>query len=214
MSGDRLAEISANTYVKPYSRPELDGAVGLTSREVAAAIGAQHQHVNEKIRRNRRLLAAQGFRIVDSVVNATGARAFTFVVDVATAKYLAATWKNFAGLSYFRYLLECERVNETVVPRLVDEVARLRADVAALTAPKVRRLPGRSIVAFIKKVITERDMFGDEQRRVVTERKAYAALTDEERRRYKTEHRARVMRGLADAQERDITYADIPRLLN
>lgn len=217
--GFELAEISANrSYVKPYPQEALGGRLGLTSRDIASSLGIKLKAVNQALdkRGYADTLRRAGCELVTFVTKSVGPgrHGHIWILDSNAAKIFAAQTRSDIGVGYVMWLLECEHVRENVVPRLVAEVESLRSDVRALTAPKAKRLPGQGIVEFIKKVITERDMFGGEERRVVTERKAYALLTEDERRRFRTEHRARVMRGLSKRQDNDINFTDVPRLLN
>lgn len=198
------------TYVKPYPQEALNGEAGLTTREIAEAIGVQHQHVNEKVRRNRDLLESQGFRIVGSVVNTTDSREVTMAVDVDTAKYLTATWKNSLGVGYFRYLLECEHVAENVVPKLMAELAGARATIAKLTAPTQRRIPGKGIVSVIVRTLRIVDIFGEVHEEIARERRLYSELSEGEKKRYKISQRAAVMRGMAALQDEDLN----PKVIN
>jgi hypothetical protein len=188
----------------------MGGADGMTTKEIATSLEVQHQHVNEKVRRNRRLLESHGFKIIDAVANTTGS---VFVVDVPTAKYLAATWKNNAGVAYFRYLLECERVAENV-PNLIAELELARATIATLTGPKQKRIPGRGMVTVVTRVIALKTMFGEITTKILKESRYYDELSPEEKTAYKVRQRAAIMRGLAAYQDDDLNPDIDPEDLN
>lgn len=210
-----MSEIVASKFTAPYPQPAMDGDLGLTSSDLAHALGVQHKNVLEKIRRVSEFLQAQGFDIVEAAVGTATGKQPVFVFDVDTAKYITATWRNELGVSYFRYLLTCERMFESKVPQLMatlteahQRVADLETKVDRLMAPKHRRIPGKGVVSVIVRTLHVVDMFGEIHDEIRREKKVYSELSPSEQRAYKIQHRSAVMKAIATLQDEDLNPKD------
>jgi hypothetical protein len=133
---------SLSNFVKPHYN-EQAGFEGLSTHEIAMAIGAEPHKVFEKITRNRDFLMKSGFRLYGRKVKETGGRdGRDFFVSTDTAKYLVASWKNNMGAAYFRFLMEAEHVATQITPKLIEQLEQAKERISQLEAKNKKRLPG------------------------------------------------------------------------
>jgi len=112
------------------------------------------------------------------------------------------------------YLLDCERISETVVPKLMEEIVTLRQKVSALTkaaTKKVKRAKGWKLK--IPKVVFELSaLFGDKIATISYDVVDYQVAPDPAKRLRRMRHRNAVMRGLSEANESDCSSAETEQL--
>lgn len=122
----------ASTFVEPYTQAALDGKEGLTSVDIARALGAQHRDVKLSI---KRLSDEDSAFCVQTQKSVTGGRPVEmFILNVQDAKMVVATYQNAIGRAYLRFLLACERIVLEAVPKLQATIANQAARIAQLEA--------------------------------------------------------------------------------
>lgn len=126
--------IQNSSFVKPHFN-EKAGFEGLWDWELAQSLGVLIQHVREKWRRNKKTLMKLGFNVYtlksDGEMGRPAERVF---FSTPLAKYFVATWVNDLGISYFRFLLECEKVATELTPTLIKKIEQLEAENEVLKA--------------------------------------------------------------------------------
>lgn len=162
-----MNEIVPSGFVKPYPQEALGGELGLSSREIALSIGAEHDNVTRAIRAYISLDSQ--FPHSEGKERARGGRqgrqSTVFVLPAQEAKLIVAQYKSKVGIGYVRFLLECEKVATELTPKLIEELKAARAELgkvqAELDAKKVRALPAPKTVLRTKEFITGESMFGE-----------------------------------------------------
>lgn len=187
---------------------------GLTSRDMAEALGVRHDNIVQKLNRiDLNQLNDEGFNLtVHTVKLSSGAgrpRKY-YVMDTDTAKLVLVQWSSKLSRAYFRYLLECERMVERGIPKLKAELEA--AMKAAVKNKKIRR-KGNLLVKVEAGMETVYDLWGNPHPKVIYQDKLYSELTDEELRLYQIRKRSNVMKGLAAKQDEAINGEHEKRLL-
>jgi hypothetical protein len=132
--------LAKSSFIKPHFNQEA-GYEGLSSHDIAKGIGADNHQVFQKIARNEEFLIKSGFRIYARKLSDTGGRnGKDYFVCTDTSKYLVASWKNHMGASYFRFLLECERVATELTPKLIARIAELEGKSKTVKSSKSKMI--------------------------------------------------------------------------
>jgi len=110
-------QVSSN-FVKPHFIEAL-GEEGLTSVEIAQALGARHDNVRRHILTLEKL--DQGFTQKRGKPLDQGGRPVeVLLVPTIEAKMVVAQYRNKVGLGYLRFLIQCEAAIPILLQRLVD----------------------------------------------------------------------------------------------
>ena len=120
-------------YVKPYYIGEL-GCEGLSSIDIAKAVGVELKVINQKIERPafRDMLANNRYVLVTTVTKSEtrGRPGKLFQLETKAAKALVATYESPTGYSYLDFLFNCEAVVEKIATEKskiekLDEASRM-----------------------------------------------------------------------------------------
>lgn len=179
-----MSKLISSPYIQPYPLQEFGGELGLTSMDIAKSLGVDHHKVKEKIKRNFDFYNDCSFFITHMVDN-------YYTVNVATAKYLIASWKSHIGKGYFQYLLSCEQTVEKEIPALKE---RLSAAMEYIGRKFKKKKVDRFV--YVKRIIEKRDMFGILYVDEMTEKIPFHTLTDQERAAWEIRHNNNVAEGL------------------
>ena len=104
--------------MKPYPQEALGGEFGLTSQDIANALGARHDNV----KRHMKAISAldKTFTLTGWKVSFGGGRpGEIFIVPVSESKMVVAKYANEVGTGYLRFLIECEKVATELTPQLI-----------------------------------------------------------------------------------------------
>ncbi len=207
---------TVQAFVEPYAQVALDGALGLTSEDLATALGVSHHHILEKIRRGRFAevcrLGGWSFHALafKPAAGKRGGRPLKIhVLDVDASKVFVSRWDNARGIGYLKYLLTCERIVEHGVPLLNAKIRDLEAKVVALCAPKrVRGGPRRHRLVAGWRTIT--DIFGESGKIPVYRDLLLSEMTDQERRHYEATHLSKISAGASDKAAKLLNHETDP----
>jgi hypothetical protein len=127
--------VQRESFIKPYAQEHLNGEEGLTSLDIAKALGAEHRDVKSSIRR-----FSQEDRTCATVTAKvqTGGRPVEIIfMRTIDAKMFVATYQNAVGRAYLRFLLACERIVLESMPQLLAENKEMKLKLAKYERPKV-----------------------------------------------------------------------------
>lgn len=196
-------DLTTTNYIEPYPKKALGGELGLTSIDIARALGVRHDYVYDKIRRNQSFYNSGGlWRIAYFThILENNRKSKAFQVSTIVAKYVVATWKNDMGRSYFDYLEKCENFVQKEVPKL-------QALIETLTNKfvKPRKINGYIIVP---KIVKNTDIFGEEHYDLLDVRILMSQATKEDLEQYKFIQRQRTMNGLHKKQTESLNNGTI-----
>ena len=95
-------------FIMPYTQPLLGGELGLTAHDLARGLGTQPGTVSQKIRRGvvLKLCRSLGGRVVEYayLYNDNLSQARSWVFDIEAALYFLASYQNYAGWAYLKFL--------------------------------------------------------------------------------------------------------------
>ena len=204
-------------FVQPYAQKALGDQAGLTSRDLAKALGVQHSNVMQKLNRNDvTTLNDEGFNLTVSTIKlpGRGRPRKHYVMDTDTAKLILVQWSSKVSRSYFRYLLQCEKAVEVGIPKLQNALNDAMKKVQIIESErdafkyalesKKSKKRGPKLVKIITNTTTEYDLFGNPVTTIKYTEKKYSDLDKAELREQQIRHRSKVMKGLSDAQEKAI----------
>lgn len=159
-----MNQITAPAFREPSPQPELGGELGLTSEDVAAALGAQHQHVTARIVAISEMIP--GFHATARKVMTGGRPKIVYTLPVDEAKIIVAKYDNEKGMGYLRFLIQCERVATKLTPELVAKVADLEAQLVSMrarleTTARPRALPPPKTALVTELVTRHESLMGD-----------------------------------------------------
>lgn len=195
-----MKDVIKTGFVKPYPQKALNNTLGLTSKDIASVIGVTHRHLLQDLRQRQyvKRLEDAGFLLAEISINSKGRgrKGKMFVLDSDASKAVVAQSRTDSGVGYLRYLIECERLWENDVPRLLREVEDLRRKVQALERPRqIRSNPKHwQIVIGYRELKT---LFGEEVKEVVRREALLADMTVEERRQWEAAHNSKTAAGLS-----------------
>jgi hypothetical protein len=182
-------------FVKPQPQKALNGQEGLTSVEIAKALGAEHRDVKDSIRRISE--EDQAFWVQTAKVQTGGRPVEMFILNVQDSKMVVATYQNAIGRAYLRFLLACERIALEIVPALQAEIADLKQKLAvkSLPQPKVSTIDvAEEVDGLWGKTI------GPRRRKVRADAVPKLTLLT-----YKAHHIGRVVEGCGKSQQKTAT---------
>ena len=112
----------ASHFVKPYPQPELNGALGLTSRDIAESLGTTQNILRkaicnsnfEKLARD----ANMNIKLVSFKFEGRGRPEHLYILDVEAAKVFVARYSSDLGFKYCHFLVRCEKVLLEKLPQL------------------------------------------------------------------------------------------------
>lgn len=186
-------------YVKPYPQAELNGELGLTAGEIAASLGVPPGNVRKKIKRNIDFLNGDLFHTFQMErTNDNGKIYYDYILNVVSAKYMVATWKNNLGRKYFNYLIECEKIIENELPRMK---ALIEAFQNKFLKPKKSKNNKHVLCTTVQE---KRDMFGNPYFEFLQIRKSINDMNPKELEEYKFNHRQKTMKGIMDKQNESL----------
>lgn len=204
-----------HSYIRPYAQPALGGRLGLTSRDIAHSLHWNHFDVLKALSKRgyADVLLSVGCNLRTTVLK-TGRRGRPqriWVLDSNAAKIFLAQTRTPRGVDFVMHLLRREQFAdraEAAVPRMIEEIARLRAENDALRRPRVTRRKRRLFVDVLQYIARIPMLIGGGVHlEPVWERKPYDELTLPELQTYRIRHRAATMRGLALVQDADLNPA-------
>ncbi len=211
-----MLTVRENAFVDPYPQEALDGALGLTSSDIAAALGVAHNHLMRDLKRRQSLkwFRDAGFQIEPFRPKSgnRGRKGTLYAFETEAAKAIVAQSKTQKGIGYLRYLISCERkaeAAEVIIPLLLEKVSLLEKLVNVLSKPKKLRGPGRRhrIVAGFQ---TIRDLWGNDGQMPVYRDLAFSEMTDEERRAYEAQHLSKIASGASKKAAKLINHEVAP----
>lgn len=200
-----------DTFITPYPQAELNGELGLTSKDIAKAIDVPIERVNKKI---KRLLSdkkrSEHFLQLNWHFHPYGIKSESpkigrpetaYALNILAAKAFVAKYESKLGREYLNYLLRCEQVAEQQVPIL-------KAAVEALTTP-IKRKTRTGYTIKVRKPVIRFGLFGPICE-VEETKKSYSDLAPHELAHYKIVHRQKVIAGLT--KEQSIAISDYDNL--
>jgi hypothetical protein len=141
-------------FVKPYHQEHLEGALGLSSHDIARSLGTSTEIIRKVIRNSKFEKFAQdagmNIRTVVRKINGRGRPEQVYFFDVEAAKVFVARYSNDLGFKYCHFLVRCEKVLLERLPQLekalhdaLSENERLRKQILQLEAgSRARGKPG------------------------------------------------------------------------
>ena len=153
---NKLAPVSDNVnneesdFVKPYYIEEL-GEEGLMASDIAKALGVSIKRVHERLNRSftKDCEEIEDWRLV-AIATAidtgtyTKREGTTYAFNIKAAKAFVATYRNKRGRLYLNFLFDCEKIATELVPKLNEEIKKLRDEnkkFIALPPPKKKSKP-------------------------------------------------------------------------
>lgn len=156
--------IVASHFQEPKPLNALNGALGLTSEQIALALGVRHDNV---VRAVREYIALDPAFPHSEEKLMTGGRPKTLLsIPALEARVIVAQYRSKAGVAYVRYLIEFEKRARELEPELraafsalEEEVATLRTRLEATSRPRALP-PART--QMVTEVLTHHDsLMGD-----------------------------------------------------
>lgn len=194
----------SRTLVEPYPQPALDGALGLTSEDIARSLGARSADIRRRLRRST-FISDWKKRNFSIVSNSTAEIPGSYVFDVNSAKVFVATYDNDMGRDYLAFLLNCERAVVETIPRMIRELGEAREIIKKLTKPKRKTLPTGESVVTLTQIVVKRDIFGVEYCEPFRVQVPMNQLDQAQYREYKIRHINRVQSGLTKSAEKALS---------
>lgn len=158
-----MNQLAVSNFVKPYPQDALGGELGLTSLDVAAALGARHEHVKHRMQSLKS--SDKAFTEVAVKVPGRGRPLDLLIMPVTEAKMVVAKYDNEIGNCYLRFLIECEKIATELTPKLIAELKEMKAELECLQikldGKKVRALKPCKTVLETKEYTAGESMFGD-----------------------------------------------------
>ncbi len=211
----KTIQVNQAGHVQPYAQETLGGAIGLTTKDIAMSLGIAHHNVLAKLRQGKFHDAARfcGWNLTGVVFQSrnhsrkVGRPEQVIAMEVKAAKAFVAKWDNELGWGYLNFLLDRDEkmtVAESAIPKMIEEIADLRAKLESLCAPKRLRGPGRRhrVIAGFRSV---KDLWGQVVKVPVFRELAFDEMTDDERRAYEAQHLSKISSGAS---------AKVTKLLN
>lgn len=121
-----MQKVTVSGFVKPYAQESLNGELGLTSLEIAQALGARHEQVKHRMQSLKS--SDEAFTEVAVKVHGNGRPLELLVMLVTEAKLVVAKYDIEIGNEYLRLLVACEKVASEITPRLVAELKAARGE--------------------------------------------------------------------------------------
>lgn len=198
-----MKALKSTGYHKPRYIHAL-GEDGLYSREIASALGINHFHVLEKLRRvNKDQWKQRGWNLIVSTIKSgkVGRPFVVWILNTAAAKVFVARWENEIGDGYLNFLFACEREVTEMMPNLQAELVETkerlnRAESGAL------KLPKKSTVIWPVGYHSQTSLFGDTVHVPHFAQIDKAKLTPKEQRLAKSQHMTRVLEGVSKAKKK------------
>jgi len=193
-----MSKLISSNYIQPTAQKALNGELGLTSGDIAKSLGVDHHKVKEKIKRNFDFYNDCSFFVTHMGDN-------YYTVNVATAKYLVASWKNHIGKGYFKHLLEYEKFVIEKLPKLEKELQALKRYVASTMKPK--RVSEYHVS--IPDVRIQMNLFGEADLIIYREKKLISELTCSEKLAWEVQHNAKILEGISKKQNELFTSGKV-----
>lgn len=194
----------SRTLVEPYPQPALDGALGLTSEDIARSLSTTSKVIRQRLRRSRFIETWRSRKFV-VVAIATSNFPDSYVFDVNAAKVFVATYDSDTGRDYLAFLLNCERAVVETIPRMIRELGEAREIIKKLTKPKRKTLPTGESVVTLTQLVVKRDIFGVEYCEPFRVQVPMNQLDQAQYQEYKIRHINKVQSGLTKSAEKALS---------
>jgi Phage regulatory protein Rha (Phage_pRha) len=123
------------SFIQPYSIQQLGDELGLTSEDVAKALGTNHRNVIESIQTISSIIP--GFAVKTALLkNEKGRPTKLFLLTTDEAKLVTARYGNDLGLGYLKFLIECEKVATELMPKMAARIRELEEEIGFLRSRK------------------------------------------------------------------------------
>ncbi len=138
-------------YVKPYPQQILNGALGVTSEDIATTLGVRHDNIRKALSETNFIKHAESIglnftTIVVKIEKTRGRPRKVHVFDTESAKLFVARYGSLEGFRYCHFLVQCERVVFEMIPRLREEVSKLEEALSKKT-DKQLNAPRKGMIA-------------------------------------------------------------------
>jgi hypothetical protein len=111
-----------HSFVKPYPQPELNGALGLTSHDIARSLSTTPDVLRKAICNSKFEKYAHDARLnIRRILRKSDGRGRpeqVFIFDAEAAKVLVARYSSDLGFRYCHFLVRCEKVLLERLPEL------------------------------------------------------------------------------------------------
>lgn len=195
--------VASSGYVKPYPQDALDGKLGLTSVDVASALGTPAANVVRELGRRGYAdkLRMAGCELMPVAIKSKGrGRPGTiWVLDTMAAQIFVAQTRTMTGIGFACYLINHERASQKAMAKLARRVEELEQ----AAEPRKNR---HAVVVGYQQMHT---LFGDIEQMVIEKTLLLSEMTADEKRAYRIQHLSRIGQGVAKTIEKESTLADI-----
>lgn len=209
--------IETTGFVRPYPQPNLSGKEGLTSYDVAKALGWDSKHVNQALgkRGYADRLRAAGCELVTVVTKSQGRGRPSkyWELDTNAAKIFVAQTRTEIGIGYCVYLTKCELIAEEVVPRLLERIKMMEIEISSLSKWKLVKQYGRKMWEVVVGRVVITDIYGNQHMELRTVKKPLNEMPDNERRLHYAAHNSAIAKGAAGKSNDALKFKiDPPKL--
>lgn len=149
-----MKKVSVTKFVKPYPQDALGGEDGLTSTDIALALGTTKKNVEDVLKRSGFFVYARkaGLNIATIIAESRnrGRKPSYSVLDVEAARVFSARYGSQAGFDYCLWLV---RIETKLIPSLYQKIAALEAELS-------KRLNRRKNESTMRVPRYQEDLFG------------------------------------------------------
>jgi predicted transcriptional regulator len=203
-----MSQIIATNFIEPHLIEEV-GQVGLTSSDIAIALGIDERDVIKKIKRNtwtnNNKWKPKLYTVNNNIKSGTYVpqkRGTRYFFTIQGGKAFVAKHNNNVGDAYLQFLFDCEEVALKKVPEMQSLINQLLAKI------NKTKIETKKALIVTTKTIIRKGLF-EPIIEILKETRPIDSLTLAERQQWEFEHRSKIAEGMLKKNNEQLKMAKI-----
>lgn len=196
-----MSELISSNFVTPYFVKEI-GEIGLTSKDIALALGITTEKVHKKIKRDKWTTIKQWKPTPYGFIQENNRLDTYYFFNTQGAKAFVARYSNTVGDAYLQFLFDCENITLNKVPLLLSTIDQLKKII------ETKKVDSKKGTIVTKKVVTIMGLF-EPIVEIIKDKCKLDELTTAERKQWAFEHRSSIAEGLIKKNNEEMRSAKI-----